>query len=618
MAEDELPETDHNPKRPNFRQMGSTGLPVWHGRVYDEKLRELEDGDRARKVYRQMADNDPVVGGILLGIELLARQVQWVIKPAEIKEEIEEAQAEADKATQDQEPEFDPNTGLQRPPKPVERKKTKSEEIADFVDECLTDMTPSWGMTLSEILSMLPYGWSWFEILYKRRKGIKTNDRMGSSLYDDGKIGWAGWSIRAQETHWRWEYENNPDGSGNLIGMTQQAPPHYREQTVPRWKSLHFTTQGRKENPEGRSILRNAYRSWYFKNNIEKIEGIGVERDLAGLPVLWAPQDLFAEDASDADKALLEMLKEIVTAIKRDEQEGVVMPMAYDDEGKNPLYKLELLSTGGDRQFDTNAIINRYNNMIAMSMMADFLLMGHENTGSYALSSGKMNMFSNALSAFLDVIVEEINLEAIPRLLELNGWDLKYSPVLQHGKLEANDLKAVAEYLRQLNAAGMSLFPNKELEIYLLEAVGLPADPGAGASPGASEVPGLQNESLLPPAILQQQQAQAAIAAQTGKIPQIGPGGRQAKTGKDGDVGDLPTPRRPMAKASQKVAASEGKKPRHFVPLAQRVAKVAMQLKESLDEADYVELLMAAAEAGQFSRLPAEMQESILQAEAEG
>lgn len=36
----------------------------------------------------------------------------------------------------------------------------------------------------------------------------------------------------------------------------------------------------REKDPEGKSILRNAYRSWYFKKRIQEIEGIGIEATL--------------------------------------------------------------------------------------------------------------------------------------------------------------------------------------------------------------------------------------------------------------------------------------------------------------------------------------------------
>src|SRR5450756_2598909 len=426
----------------DLNAIGTTGLPVWSGRVYEEVLPELE-GPQGRKTLREMNEQDPIIGGTMLGVELLSRQVPYTIKPANDSK--------------------------------------KAHEVADFIDECLTDMSPTWEDTLSEILSFLKFGWSWLEILYKRRQGLKPNTPRGSSRFEDNKIGWAGWGIRAQETLYKWEFSEQDQGE--LMGMWQWAPPTYNINLIPRTKSLHFVTKSQKENPEGVSILRNCYRSWYMKKNIEIIEGIGVERDLAGLPVLWAPSNLFSANADPEEKALFDRLQKIVTAIKRDEQEGILMPMAWDEEGKNPLYKLELLSTGGDRQFDTNAIINRYDERIAMSMLADFILMGHQAVGSYALSTTKTGLFSTALSAFLDIICAEINIQAIPRLVLLNGWSLKMCPTLQHGKVDTTDLSKLGAFLQSLSNAGMGVFPNKALEAYLLETAGLPADPGAGELP---------------------------------------------------------------------------------------------------------------------------------------
>ena len=45
------------------------------------------------------------------------------------------------------------------------------------------------------------------------------------------------------------------------------------------------------------------------------------------------------------------------------------------------------------RQFDTNAIINRYDTKIAMTVLADFLMLGHNKVGSFALSSDKTGFF---------------------------------------------------------------------------------------------------------------------------------------------------------------------------------------------------------------------------------
>ena len=79
------------------------------------------------------------------------------------------------------------------------------------------------------------------------------------------------------------------DTSGGVQGIVQLAPPYYQNVTLPIEKCLLFRTTTVKGNPEGRSMLRNAYRPWYMKKRIEEFEAIGVERDLAGLPVGKVP-----------------------------------------------------------------------------------------------------------------------------------------------------------------------------------------------------------------------------------------------------------------------------------------------------------------------------------------
>ena len=141
-----------------------------------------------------------------------------------------------------------------------------------------------------------------------------------------------------------------------------------------------------------RSILRNAYRSWYFKRRIQEIEGIGIERDLAGLPVIYGPEDVDLWDENiPQNKDIVAGLERMVKNIRRDEMEGVVLPGGY---------KLELLSSGGTRQFDTNAIINRYDTRIAMTVLADFIFLGHDKTGSWALSSDKTELFAVPCAAY--------------------------------------------------------------------------------------------------------------------------------------------------------------------------------------------------------------------------
>jgi hypothetical protein len=118
------------------------------------------------------------------------------------------------------------------------------------------------------------------------RRGPDATSSKFRSKHNDGLIGWQKIPIRAQSTLYGWEFA--PDG--DVKAFIQEAPPNYGQTTIPLSRGLLFRTEVTRDNPEGRSLLRNAYRPWYFKKRMEEIEGIGVERDLAGLPVITPPK----------------------------------------------------------------------------------------------------------------------------------------------------------------------------------------------------------------------------------------------------------------------------------------------------------------------------------------
>lgn len=407
-----------------LREIGRIGQNRWGGVFREEFLTELQ-GRRGVQAFHEMSENDDIVGAILFAIEMLIRQAGWEVQPAG-------------------------NTA-------------KDKEAAEFVESCMGDMTDTWTDTIAEILSFLTYGWSAHEIVYKRRVG-RSNDPRLQSKYGDGLIGWQKLPIRAQETLYEWRY----DDRDNLMGLVQMPPPDYGLIEIPVEKLLLFRTKSRKGNPEGRSILRNAYRDWYFKRRIQEIEGIGIERDLAGLPVITAPEGMDIWDTEDPDMVTARAQAErIVQNVRRDSLEGLVKPSGWT---------LELLSTGGRRQFDTNSIIDRYDSRIAMTVLADFVLLGHQNVGSFALSSDKTKLFGTAIGAYLDIICEVFNNQAIPRLIDLNGEHFRGItdyPEMTHGDVESPNLSTLGTFLREVTGAGI-LIPDEGVEDYVRQAANLP------------------------------------------------------------------------------------------------------------------------------------------------
>lgn len=415
-------------------EMGVTGLKRSAGIVDEEFLPALR-GRKAIKVFKEMTDNDPIVGSLMFTIDKLLRQVEYRVEAAD-------------------------NT-------------PDSRKASEFLEECMQDMSHTWDDMISEILTMLAYGWSYMEVTYKKRIGPWEKDARHKSKHTDGAFGWRKISIRSQETMQRWVFDDN----GGIKGMVQLAPPHWGSVYIPIERSLLFRTVQAKNNPEGKSLLRNAYRPWFFKKRLEEFEAIGVERDLAGMPVAKIPAKYFTAGPGSPESKMMQAFKKLVTNVRRDEHEGLVLPMEYDSDTKQPLYEFELMSAGGSRQFDTTGIINRYEQRILMTVLADFIMVGHEGSGSYAMHVDKTGIFRAALNSIAQNIADVFNRHAIPRLFELNGWKLEELPKIVPNNVENPDLVQLANFMQSMGGLGMEWFPDAELEKYLRSAARLPALP---------------------------------------------------------------------------------------------------------------------------------------------
>jgi len=221
------------------------------------------------------------------------------------------------------------------------------------------------------------------------------------------------------------------------------------------------------------SLLRSMYTSYYFATQIAEIEGIGIERDLAGFPVAYAG-DGASLDPSDADSDFT-LLKKYVTNIRRDSMEGAVLPgpkMTETTDGRG--FLLELLSTGGSRQFDTSAIIHRYHTLMALSAMAQFVFLGMEKVGSYALANVHSEYFNLALKGWADNIADVLNRHAVPRLFALNpSFHITELPQLEHSEAGVPNLEQLAELINKLVGAQV-LTPDETLEAHIRSTARLP------------------------------------------------------------------------------------------------------------------------------------------------
>lgn len=418
-----------------FQDVGSLGLRAFSGWVREEFLPQLQ-GRLAAQKYREMMDNSPVIGAIMFAITATMRKVKWRVEAANDSGEAAEA--------------------------------------ADFVESCMNDMSHSWEDFIVESLSMLGYGFAPHEIVYKRRLGPDAPD--GKSNYDDGKIGWRRLPIRGQDTVIKWFFDPN----GQIKGLTQQPWTGWLVD-IPIEKMLLFRPSQHKNNPEGRSILRTSYVPYYFAKRMQEQEAIVGER-LGGFPLISVPSTLIAAAVNGDAKAALAIAtyQRMATNIRIDEQMGAVMPsdvyMGANGPSQTRQYSLEFVTPAGGqgRSMNFNESIGRYNTQMFASVLADFIQMGHDTRGAQNLGETKVDMFFQAVEGFLNNNAAVLNRHAIPRLFKLNGMSLDLMPEIVPDLAQRIDLDGLSNFVLRLSQAGMPLFPNDELQSFLLDASGLP------------------------------------------------------------------------------------------------------------------------------------------------
>ena len=431
--------------------LGVAGDNTHNGQIRaDEFLPELR-GKKAIRKYREMRDNDSTIGAVMYATEQVLRDVDLKVMPANDSAE--------------------------------------AKEEAEFVESVLDDMDHTLDDHIAESLSNLSYGFAWFEVIYKRRSGPTERSDKKRSKYTDGRMGVRKIAIRAPWTISRFDVDQQ---TGDVKGIYQDGSGYNNSNYIPTRKSLYYRTTTINGDPAGRSILRNAYTSYEYVNNLQSIEAIAVERELAGIPVARIPAEYLSGDATASQSGFVNNLQSILRDVKFNEQGYIILPSdTYPDKDGAPtnqkLVDVELMSSSGSRNIDIDPIVRRYQHDIARSVLSEFLMLGGGNTGSYALSKSKTDLFLRALESYIQAIVDVLNKQLVERLWELNGLNYDMMPTIVAGDVAPHDLREIAAFLRNLNGADINVSDHPEVIQDLMDIAELRYD--ADAKPVTQEEP---------------------------------------------------------------------------------------------------------------------------------
>ena len=404
--------------------LGVSGRNTYTGDIRaDEFLQELK-GKKAIQKYKEMRDNNAIVGSVMYAVEQTLRDVEIKIKPADDSEE--------------------------------------AKREADFLKSVLDDMDESLDDHISEALSYLTYGFGWFEVIYKRREGDFRSPKKNSK-FNDGRIGVKKIAIRAPWTVERFEINQS---TGEVLGMYQEATWGKLPVMIPVEKSVYYRTTSLNNDPSGRSVLRNAYVSYTYLNKIQNYEAVAIERELHGVPIGRMPAEYLSSDASADQTNLRSQFERILRDLKNNDQGYALLPsdLYVDADGKptnQRLMDIELITANGSRSIDIDPVVKRYQHDIARSLMAEFLMLGSSG-GSYALSKTKTDLFLRSLESYINNIVDVLNKQLVERIWQLNGLSWDVMPKLVAGDVAAHDIAQISSLLRNMNNADVPLYQHPE------------------------------------------------------------------------------------------------------------------------------------------------------------
>lgn len=439
MATSKLKTNQDTPDRFRMSEMGRLGLSIFNGVSNDELKKEL-NWPASIKTYRSMNYHGTVNSAMTL-FDNIVGKATWNFSPPKDATENEKMQAEV-------------------------------------INSMLNDMDDTWSEFIRDVLSMNIYGFSVHEKVYRRRK------RSNGSQYDDNYIGWKKLPIRAQETIKNFKFTDDgneilwvvQDTSGVSDPYNRYSTRSSTETKMVKAKFLLFRAGKHRGDPFGKSPLREAYLAWRFLTALEDLEATSIAKDVSGLPVLYLPAQYLSDDASDAQKSIRAYYENAMRNLQMNQQASMILPLVFDEIAKQPMFKLELLSMDGKKQFDISKVKEYYKNSIVTSLFSEVLTQGQSQVGSFALGSLKNSMSGAAAETMIKTIRDVLQRDLIQQTYELNyeqsGWIRERMGTLDYDNLTDVDLESLSKAYGRYSSTGL-LELDREVLNAVRESVGI-------------------------------------------------------------------------------------------------------------------------------------------------
>lgn len=382
-------------------EIGSSGMTSY-GAIYREEYNSTLRGHTGRMKYNQMRKSDGQVRAVLRLVKTPVLAARWYIAPASDKR--------------------------------------RDIKISEFVDDCFFRLqSSSFPQMMTEILTMLDFGFSAFEKVWKYEDWNGTK-----------KVVWQKLAQRHALDVTRWNYDSTGGPESLLIYDPNNSSPGNLE--IPISKLLAFTFEREGGDFDGVSVLRPAYKHWYYKENLYKVDAIQKERHGIGIPVIKLPAGFTEEDKKLAN--------EMGRNLRTNEKAHIVLP---------PNWEISMLKMEG-QPVDAMTSIEHHDLLIAREILGQFI-----NASAAAASQETMQtLFLKSTRYIADTIRDVFNKWAIPELVRLNFPGVEEYPQLKARRIgDTMDWRTVSFAIRNFIGSGV-IIPDDRMETWIRDEMDLP------------------------------------------------------------------------------------------------------------------------------------------------
>lgn len=395
----------------NPNGIGSSGTTIFSGQIKEEYLNALT-GYQAAKIYDKMRRQESQVRMVVNAFKNPIRKAHLAVEPPKDASDDEKEQAE-------------------------------------FIEHVLfCGMDRPWKQVWNEVLSMIDFGHSVFEVVHKP---VIADPEWGTY------VGIGQLAFRSQKTIYYW---NVDPSSGALASVTQIVNGDLgRYVDIPAEFLVVFSLEQEGDNYEGISALRACYGPYLRKQTYLQLMAIGIEKFAVPTPVGKFP-------AGQENSEQFTRFKQALEDYTSHETNYITLPAG------------DWAIDWNDSHFDPEKVqkaIDSEDRAMVKSILANFLELGMSTSGgSWALSFDQSDFFLSGIEHVAELACDVISRRIIKPLIEMNYGPQKRYPVLKHSGISDEGGKDLAEALKALADAKV-IIPDDELEEQVRKRFHLPA-----------------------------------------------------------------------------------------------------------------------------------------------